>query len=140
MQAAYPELKKVQGTVVNMSSMMAGAVKTSQMAYNTSKSMQDAVSCRQACKPPKGIVVVVLLATCVGCPSSIAASGRICCCLQVTKHHAMLYARDGVRVNSVNPGYVLTDVYGELQLPMSLQGWPSPSSISTLLCTLLCTR
>eukprot|EP00891_Asterochloris_glomerata_P000575 jgi/Astpho2/575/Aster-04429 len=72
--AAYPELKKVQGTVVNMSSMMAGTVKTSQMAYNTSKSMQDAV----------------------------------------TRHHAMLYARDGVRVNSVNPGYVLTDVYDRL--------------------------
>ena len=51
MQAAYPELKRVQGTVVNMSSMMAGTVKTAQMAYNTSKSMQDAVSCRQPAVP-----------------------------------------------------------------------------------------
>ena len=37
------------------------------------------------------------------------------CCLQVTKNYAMAYARAGVRVNSVNPGYTVTDVFGELQ-------------------------
>lgn len=25
----------------------------------------------------------------------------------------MLHAKDGIRINSVNPGYVLTDVFGE---------------------------
>ena len=72
MQAAYPELKKVQGTVVNMSSMMAGTVKTSQMAYNTSKSMQDAVSCRQACKTPKGN-----FGGCVSCPGDKAPRNAV---------------------------------------------------------------
>jgi len=33
--------------------------------------------------------------------------------LQVTRNFAMLHAKNGVRINSVNPGYVLTDVYGE---------------------------
>ena len=33
--------------------------------------------------------------------------------LQVTRNFAMLHAKDGVRINSVNPGYVLTDVYGK---------------------------
>lgn len=37
------------------------------------------------------------------------------CCLhaQVTRQFAMLHAKDGIRINSVNPGYVLTDVYGK---------------------------
>lgn len=33
--------------------------------------------------------------------------------VQVTRQFAMLHAKDGIRINSVNPGYVLTDVYGE---------------------------
>ena len=32
--------------------------------------------------------------------------------VQVTRQFAMLHAKDGIRINSVNPGYVLTDVYG----------------------------
>lgn len=33
--------------------------------------------------------------------------------VQVTRQFAMLHAKDGIRINSVNPGYVLTDVYGK---------------------------
>ena len=36
----------------------------------------------------------------------------------------MLHAKDGIRINSVNPGYVLTDVYGRgtSDSPVSLPG------------------
>ncbi len=30
----------------------------------------------------------------------------------------MLHAKNGVRINSVNPGYVLTDVYGKNFVPV----------------------
>lgn len=30
----------------------------------------------------------------------------------------MLHAKNGVRINSVNPGYVLTDVYGKKFAPV----------------------
>ncbi|KAL0044428.1 hypothetical protein WJX82_006022 [Trebouxia sp. C0006] len=74
MQAALPHLIKSRGTIVNMSSMMSQTNKTIQMAYNASKTMEDAV----------------------------------------TRNFAMLHAKNGVRINSVNPGYVLTDVYDRL--------------------------
>lgn len=74
MQAALPHLIKSRGTIVNMSSMMSQTNKTIQMAYNASKSMEDAI----------------------------------------TRNFAMLHAKNGVRINSVNPGYVLTDVYDRL--------------------------
>lgn len=44
-----------------------------------------------------------------------ARRNNVCCLSQVTRNFAMLHAKDGVRINSVNPGYVLTDVYGRLQ-------------------------
>ncbi|KAL3148701.1 hypothetical protein ABBQ38_014114 [Trebouxia sp. C0009 RCD-2024] len=74
MQAALPYLERNKGTIINMSSMMSQTNKTAQMAYNASKSMEDAV----------------------------------------TRQFAMLHAKDGIRINSVNPGYVLTDVYDRL--------------------------
>jgi len=43
-QAALPHLIKSKGTIVNMSSMMSQTNKTIQMAYNASKTMEDAVS------------------------------------------------------------------------------------------------
>ena len=44
LQAALPHLIKSRGNIVNMSSMMSQTNKTIQMAYNASKSMEDAVS------------------------------------------------------------------------------------------------
>ena len=105
MQAAYPELKKVQGTVVNMSSMMAGTVKTSQMAYNTSKSMQDAVSCRQACKTPKGN-----FGGCVGC--HLCWSPLQHCCV---RQDLLLPAGDKAPRNAVRKGW-RTCQFGEPRL------------------------
>ncbi|KAL3137389.1 hypothetical protein ABBQ32_006914 [Trebouxia sp. C0010 RCD-2024] len=69
-----------------MSSMMSQTNKTAQMAYNASKSMEDAV------RVP-----------------GISATGS-----NVTRQFAMLHAKDSIRINSVNPGYVLTDVYDRL--------------------------
>ena len=44
--------------------------------------------------------------------------------VQVTKQFAMLHAKDSIRINSVNPGYVLTDVYGRAtsDSPVTLPG------------------
>ena len=49
LQAALPHLIKSKGTIVNMSSMMSQTNKTIQMAYNASKSMEDAVSTSAYC-------------------------------------------------------------------------------------------
>ena len=54
--------------------------------------------------------------------------------LQVTRNLAMLHAKDGIRINSVNPGYVLTDVYGEIDFSMrDLHRACTTSSFSLLL-------
>ena len=37
---------------------------------------------------------------------------HVCARVQVTRQFAMLHAKNDIRINSVNPGYVLTDVYG----------------------------
>ena len=129
MQAALPYLVESRGAVVNISSVMSTQHIPAQIAYNASKAMQDAVGnsadSQTACACSVCYVNIAAFATILANqqhfamrPFGVLLAYRHAVselCLQVTKNYAMAYAKDGVRVNSVNPGYTVTDVFGEPQ-------------------------